>query len=63
LRALDRPPRPHLPLVQAAEIYTIRRIESWKVRARALRTGDSEMLRAAESIERAALDRLRALTG
>jgi len=62
LRALDRPPREHLPLVQTAEVYTIRRIEGWKLRARALRAGDSALLRDAEAIERAALERLRTLT-
>jgi rhomboid protease GluP len=61
VRGLDRPPREHLPLVQAAEVYTIRRIESWKLRVRALRAGDAAMLRNAEAIERAALDRLRVL--
>lgn len=63
LRALDRPPREHLPLVQAAEIYSIRRIESWKLRVRALHAADSALLRDAESIERAALERLRVVIG
>jgi hypothetical protein len=55
---LDRPPREHVPLVQAAELYALRRLESWKLRARALRTGDWRQLRNAEALERAALAKL-----
>lgn len=61
LQSLTRPPREQLPLVQAAEIYTLRRMESWRIRAKALRNGNSRQLRDAEQIERAALDRLRKL--
>lgn len=59
LQRLERPPREQLPMVQAAQIYTLRRIESWKIRARALRSGNARSLRHAEEVERAALDRLR----
>jgi rhomboid protease GluP len=59
LQRIGRAPREHLPLIQAAEIYTLRRIESWKIRSRALRDGNSRQLRNAEDIERVALDRLR----
>ena len=58
LQALDRTPREHESLVGAAEIYTLRRTESWKIRSHALRSGDSGLLRNAEAVERAALDRL-----
>lgn len=58
LQTLERPPREQVPLVRAAEIYTLRRIESWKIRAHALRNGNSRSLRHAEEVERAALDRL-----
>lgn len=59
LQQLSRAPREHLPLVQAAEIYTLRRMESWKIRANALRNGNSRRLRDAEEVERTALDRLK----
>ena len=58
LQRLGRAPREHLPQIQAAEIYTLRRIESWKIRAGALRDGNSRQLRNAESVERSALERL-----
>jgi rhomboid protease GluP len=58
LKALDRPPREHQPLVQAAEIYALRRIESWKLRSRALRTADWRQLRNADALEQAALEKL-----
>lgn len=58
LQALDRTPREHEALVGAAEIYTLRRMESWKIRSHALRSGDSSLLRNAEAVERAALNRL-----
>jgi len=58
LQVLDRPPREHVPLVRAAELYALRRLESWKLRARALRTGDWNQLRDAEALERAALAKL-----
>jgi rhomboid protease GluP len=61
LQVLDRPPREHVPLVQAAELYALRRLESWKLRARALRTGDWRQLRNAEALERAALAKLEVL--
>jgi rhomboid protease GluP len=61
LQALNRPPREHRPLVEAAEIYSLRRIQSWKLRAHALRTGDWRELRNADAVERAALDRLEAM--
>jgi rhomboid protease GluP len=61
LQALNRPPREHRALVQAAEIYTLRRIESWKIRSQALRTADWRQLRNADAVERAALDRLEAM--
>jgi hypothetical protein len=58
VQALSRPPREHQPLVQAAEIYTLRRMESWKVRSRALRNADWRQLQNADALERAALQRL-----
>jgi rhomboid protease GluP len=58
LQALDRAPREHEPLVRAAEIYALRRAESWKIRSHALRSGDSGLLRNADAVERAALERL-----
>lgn len=61
LQTLERPPREQLPLIRVAEIYTLRRIESWKARANALRSGDSRKLRQADDLERAALDRLRTI--
>jgi membrane associated rhomboid family serine protease len=57
LHGLNRTPHEHLSRVQAAEIYGLRRIEGWKVRAAALRAADSKKLRDADAIERAALDR------
>jgi rhomboid protease GluP len=63
LQVLDRPPREHVPLVQAAELYVLRRLESWKLRARALRTGDWRQLRNAEALERAALAKLETVHG
>jgi rhomboid protease GluP len=61
LMALNRPPREHRALVQAAELYTLRRIESWKIRSNALRSADWRQLRNADAVERAALDRLEAM--
>lgn len=58
LQRIGRAPREHLPNIQAAEIYTLRRIESWKIRSSALRDGNSRQLRDAESVERTALERL-----
>ena len=57
LHRLNRTPPDHLPRVQAAEIYGLRRIEGWKIRAAALRAADSKKLRDADGIERAALER------
>jgi rhomboid protease GluP len=62
LQALDRPPREHRPLVEGAEIYALRRIESWKLRSRALRTADWRQLRDADALEHAALEKLRVIT-
>ena len=59
LQRVTRAPREQLALVQAAEIYTLRRIESWKIRSNALRTANSRQLRDADQVERSALDRLR----
>lgn len=61
LQHVDRAPRDLVPHVRAAEIYTIRRIESWRIRADALRTGNSRRLRDAEAVERSALERLRSI--
>jgi len=61
LQVLGRAPRELKPLVGTAEIYALRRIESWKIRADALRSGNSRGLRDAETVERAALERLRAI--
>lgn len=61
LQQADRPPRELLPLVRAAEVYTLRRIESWRIRAEALRDGNARRLREAEAVERAALERLRSI--
>jgi rhomboid protease GluP len=61
LQHVDRAPRDLVPHVRAAEIYTIRRIESWRIRADALRTGNSHRLREAEAVERSALERLRSI--
>ena len=58
LQALDRAPREHLALVQNAEIYALRRIESWKIRSRALHDADWRQLRTADAVERVALDKL-----
>ena len=61
LQHVDRAPRDLVPHVRAAELYTIRRIESWRIRADALRTGNSRRLRDAEAVERSALERLRSI--
>jgi membrane associated rhomboid family serine protease len=61
LQHVDRAPRDLVPHVRAAEIYTIRRIESWRIRADALRTGYSRRLRDAEAVQRSALERLRSI--
>lgn len=61
LQRVDRAPRELLPHLRAAEIYTLRRIESWKIRADALRSGHSRRLRDAEAVERTALERLRSI--
>lgn len=61
LQHVDRAPRDLVPHVRAAEIYTIRRIESWRIRADALRTGNSRRLRDAEAVERSAVERLRSI--
>jgi rhomboid protease GluP len=55
VRSFDRPPREHVALVEAAQAFTERRIDSWTIRARALRSGDSRQLREAEAVEREAL--------
>lgn len=57
LHGLNRTPSEHVSRVRAAEIYSLRRIEGWKVRAVALRTSDARKLRHADGIERAALER------
>ena len=57
-RLRNRPPREHQAIVQAAEIYALRRIESWKLRSRALRTADWRQLRNADALEHAALEKL-----
>jgi rhomboid protease GluP len=57
LHGLGRTPAEHLHRVHAAELYTLRRLEGWKLRSSALRTADARKLRAADLIERAALDR------
>jgi rhomboid protease GluP len=57
LHGLNRTPAEHLGKVQAAEVYTVRRIQSWKMRALALRTSDPKKLRNADEVERAALER------
>ena len=56
LHGLNRTPSDHLSRVQAAEIYTLRRIEGWKIRATALRSSDPKKLRHADAVERAALE-------
>jgi hypothetical protein len=61
LQVIGRTPRELTPLVGTAEIYSLRRIESWKIRAEALRHGNSHGLREAETVERAALERLRSI--
>lgn len=55
LHGLNRTPPEHLAQVQAAEIYTLRRIEGWKIRSQALRLSDPRKLRHADAVERAAL--------
>lgn len=61
LQHVDRAPRDLVPHVRAAEIYTLRRMESWRIRADALRNGNSRRLRDAEAVERTALERLRSI--
>lgn len=57
LHGLNRAPSEHVSRVQAAELYSLRRIEGWKIRAVALRTSDAKKLKYADGIERAALER------
>jgi hypothetical protein len=57
LHGLGRTPAEYLHRVHAAELYSLRRIEGWKLRSIALRTADTRKLRAADLIERAALER------
>jgi rhomboid protease GluP len=58
LAALRKIPPEHRPLVAAAETYLRLRQESWRIRAVALRTGNSTLLRTAEHTERASLEAL-----
>jgi membrane associated rhomboid family serine protease len=57
LHGLNRTPPEHRGRVEAAQIYSLRRIESWKLRIKALRTADTRLLKQADILERAALDR------
>jgi hypothetical protein len=54
LRSFGRPPREHVALMDAAGTFARLRIQSWTMRAAALRKGDSRALREADQADRAA---------
>jgi membrane associated rhomboid family serine protease len=62
IRALDRVPAAHRPMIDGAETYLRLRGEAWRLRAAALRRSNSAMLREADERERAALEALRTIT-
>jgi rhomboid protease GluP len=59
LKAVRGVPREHLPLLEAADEYFVRRDESWRRRAAGLVQSDLDLLRQADASEREALTAFR----
>ena len=58
LKALDRVPQEHQPMVASADEYLRMREESWRVRAEGLRKSNMRKLGQAERVERVSLEAL-----
>ena len=58
LKALDRVPQEHQPIVASADEYLRMREESWRVRAEGLRKSNMRKLGQAERVERVSLEAL-----
>jgi len=61
LRTFDRVPPEHRPLIAAAEHYLKLREEGWRVRLSGLRASSTQILRAADELEQAALTALHSI--